>query len=82
LVFSASESLRACCASAKALIVADQVVFSSDSACRAAASCVARAVSQYCQELVKSVKETEVIKEQRGYLSNQLSDSLSSLGSW
>jgi hypothetical protein len=81
LAFSASESLKACCASAKALIMADQVVFSSDSACCATASCAARAVSQYCQELVKSVKGIEVTKEQMGYLPDQLPDSLSPLGS-
>jgi hypothetical protein len=56
------------------------MVFTSDSACCTAASCAARAVSQYCQELVKNVKGTEVTKEQRGYLPDQFLDSLSPLG--
>jgi hypothetical protein len=51
------------------------VVFSSDSACCAAASCAARAIIHYCQELVKDVKGTEVAKEQRGYLPDRLPDS-------
>jgi hypothetical protein len=68
LAFSASESLTVCCASAKAFIAIDRAFSSSDSACCAAASCAARARSQYCQELVKSVKGTEVIEEHRGYL--------------
>jgi hypothetical protein len=81
LAFSALESFRTCCTLAKDLTIADRVIFSSDSACCAAASCAARAVSQYCQELVKIVKWTEVTKEQRGYLPDQLLDSLSPLGS-
>jgi hypothetical protein len=76
LALSASESLRAYCASAKALAVADRTVFCFDSACCATASCAARAVIQYCQELVKNAKGTEVAKEQRGYLPYGLPDSL------
>jgi hypothetical protein len=72
--------LRACYASAKVLIVADQAIFSLDSACCVATSCAARAVIQYCQELVKDVKWTEVAKEQRGYLPDQLHDSSGSPG--
>jgi hypothetical protein len=81
LAFSASEYLRVCCASAKALTIVDQVFFSSDSAYNTAASCAARAGSQYCQELLKSVKGTEVIEEHSRYLPGQLPDYLSPPGS-
>jgi hypothetical protein len=52
------------------------VVFSSDSAYCAVASCAARAIVPYCQELVKDVKGTKVAKEQRGHLPDRLPDSL------
>jgi hypothetical protein len=72
--------LRAYFASAKVLTVADRAVFSLDSAYCVAVSCAARAVVQYCQELMKDVKGTEVEKEQRGYLLDRLSDSSGPLG--
>jgi hypothetical protein len=80
LALSISESLRAYFASAKALTVVDRVVFSLDNACCAVTSCAARAVVQYCQELVKDVKGTEIAKERRRYLPDRLPDSSRHLG--